>query len=78
MVAFFLVCVRKTKFEQDYPHTKICVSNMDYIKKICPVCGTEFFVLKDAEKKAVYCTLACLAMAQDRVERRGRTFPSFG
>ena len=55
----------------------MCVSNMDYVKKICPVCGKEFFVLKDAEEKAIYCTLACLTKAQDRFERRGRTFPSF-
>jgi hypothetical protein len=51
---------------------------MDYVKKICPVCGKEFFVLKNAEEKAVYCTLACLSKAQDRFERRSRTtFPSF-
>ncbi|MDQ1275131.1 MAG: hypothetical protein QG610_704 [Euryarchaeota archaeon] len=50
---------------------------MDYVKKICPVCGKEFFVLKDAEQKAIYCTLACLATAQEKFERRGRNFPSF-
>ncbi|HOW13544.1 hypothetical protein [Methanosarcina sp.] len=55
----------------------MCVSTMAYVKKICPVCGKEFFVLKNAEEKAVYCTLACLATAQDRFERRGRTVPSF-
>jgi hypothetical protein len=50
---------------------------MDYVKKICPVCGKEFFVLKDAEEKAVYCTLACLAIAQNKIEFRGRAVPSF-
>lgn len=41
---------------------------MVYIKKICPVCGTEFFVLKDAEEKAVYCTLNCLMIAQEKLK----------
>ncbi|WP_197073959.1 MULTISPECIES: hypothetical protein [unclassified Methanosarcina] len=51
---------------------------MVYVKKICPVCGNEFFVLKSAEEKAVYCTLACLATAQDRFERRGSVLPNYG
>ena len=55
----------------------MCVFSMVYVKKICPVCGKEFFVLKSAEEKAVYCTLACLATAQDRFERRDRALPGF-
>ncbi|MDD2439937.1 MAG: hypothetical protein PHD41_06995 [Methanosarcinaceae archaeon] len=43
---------------------------MVYIKKICPVCGDEFFVLKDAEEKAIYCTLECLTKAQDEKKRQ--------
>ncbi|MDI9396013.1 MAG: hypothetical protein QM426_11645 [Euryarchaeota archaeon] len=50
---------------------------MVYIKKICPVCGKEFFVLRNAEEKAVYCTLACLARDQDSFEFRGRAFSGF-
>ena len=38
---------------------------MGYVKKVCPVCGSEFFVLDDVEEKAVYCTLECLARAQE-------------
>jgi len=38
---------------------------MEHIRKICPICGNEFFVLKNAEEKAVYCTLECLAKAQE-------------
>jgi hypothetical protein len=38
---------------------------MEYVRKICPVCGNEFFVLKSAERKAVYCTLECLAKIQE-------------
>jgi hypothetical protein len=37
---------------------------MSYVEKTCPVCGKEFFVLKKAEEKAIYCTLACLTKAQ--------------
>ncbi|WP_292381552.1 hypothetical protein [Methanosarcina sp. UBA289] len=44
---------------------------MSYVKKKCPVCGKEFFVLKKAEEKAIYCTLACLTKAQDKLESRG-------
>ncbi|WP_197078776.1 MULTISPECIES: hypothetical protein [Methanosarcina] len=51
---------------------------MSYVKKTCPICGKEFFVLKKAEKKATYCTLACLITAQSKVEYRGMTFPSLG
>jgi hypothetical protein len=38
---------------------------MNYIRKICPTCGSEFFVLKDVEEKAVYCTLKCFFEFQD-------------
>ncbi|WP_440953868.1 hypothetical protein ACSAZK_09175 [Methanosarcina sp. Mfa9] len=37
---------------------------MDHVRKICPVCGREFFVLESVEEKAVYCTLECLARGQ--------------
>ncbi|MFI5384216.1 MAG: hypothetical protein ACHQXK_08295 [Methanosarcina thermophila] len=47
---------------------------MSYVKKACPVCGKEFFVLRKAEEKATYCTMACLTRAQD-IESRGITFP---
>ena len=40
---------------------------MEYIRKICPVCGNEFVVLKSADNKAVYCTLECLSEAQGRI-----------
>lgn len=60
-----------------YRQTKMCVPTMVYIKKICPVCGKEFFVLRNAEEKAVYCTLACLARDQDSFEFRGRAFSGF-
>jgi len=43
---------------------------MNYVKKICPACGHEFIVLKNVEKKAVYCTLECLSKAQNRIERK--------
>jgi hypothetical protein len=52
-------------------HPKKCVCfQMVYVKKICPVCGSEFFVLKNAEEKAVYCTLACLTEGQENLEQR--------
>ena len=38
---------------------------MVYVRKICPVCGKEFFVLESVSEKAVYCTLECLAKAQE-------------
>lgn len=41
---------------------------MEYVKKICPICENEFIVLKDVEKKAVYCTLECLLVSQERME----------
>jgi hypothetical protein len=51
---------------------------MSYIRKTCPVCGEEFFVLKKAEEKAIYCTLACLTKAQDISESRSMAFPGIG
>jgi len=38
---------------------------MEHVRKICPICGREFFVLENVEEKAVYCTLECLAKAQE-------------
>jgi hypothetical protein len=37
---------------------------MEYVRKICPVCGNDFIVLKKVEEKAIYCTLECLLAAQ--------------
>ncbi|MDD2339790.1 MAG: hypothetical protein PHQ15_05280 [Methanosarcina sp.] len=48
---------------------------MSYIKKTCPICGKEFFVLKSAEEKAIYCTLACLTRVQDRFGSRDMALP---
>lgn len=42
---------------------------MDYVRKICPICGNEFIVLKKVEGKAIYCTLECLSVAQGTVKR---------
>jgi predicted nucleic acid-binding Zn ribbon protein len=47
---------------------------MAYVEKTCPICGKEFMVLKKAEEKAVYCTLACLTEAQKKLESRGMAF----
>jgi len=41
---------------------------MKYIKKICPICNTEFFVLETVDEKAIYCTLECLGKAQEDSE----------
>ncbi|MDR7664813.1 hypothetical protein RG963_03235 [Methanosarcina sp. Z-7115] len=51
---------------------------MSDVKKTCPTCGKEFFVLKNAEEKAIYCTLACMAKAQEKFESRGLAFPGLG
>jgi hypothetical protein len=51
---------------------------MTHVKKTCPFCGGEFLVLKSAEDKAVYCTLACLTKAQEKFKSRERPFPSLG
>lgn len=42
---------------------------MEYVRKICPICGSEFEVLEKVEGKAVYCTLKCLSAAQGKVMR---------
>jgi transcription elongation factor Elf1 len=42
---------------------------MEYITKTCPVCGHEFVVLQEVEKKAIYCTLKCLLAAQGKINR---------
>ena len=55
-----------------------CVFRMTHVKKTCPFCGKEFFVLENAEDKAVYCTLACLIKAQEKFESRGVAFPGLG
>lgn len=49
---------------------------MEYVKKTCPVCGTEFVVLKEVEEKAVYCTLECLSVSRERM--KGEDISSFG
>jgi hypothetical protein len=43
---------------------------MSHVKKTCPICGKEFFVLKKVEEKAIYCTLECLIKAQEMYEPR--------
>lgn len=42
---------------------------MEYVSKTCPICGSEFIVLKKVEEKAIYCTLECLSAAQERMKR---------
>jgi len=42
---------------------------MEYVRKTCPICGSEFTVLKNVEKKAIYCTIKCLSSAQGKVKR---------
>jgi hypothetical protein len=49
---------------------------MAYVEKTCPICGKKFSVLKKAEEKAVYCTLACLIAARNRIESKGIVSPS--
>ncbi|MFY1112290.1 MAG: hypothetical protein AB3K77_11500 [Methanosarcinaceae archaeon] len=48
---------------------------MEHVRKICPICGREFFVLENVEEKAVYCTLECLAKAQEASEIRKDPLP---
>ena len=43
---------------------------MEYVTKICPVCGHEFVVLEKVEKKAIYCTLECLSVAQGKINKK--------
>lgn len=50
---------------------------MEYVKKVCPICCSEFFVLKSADEKAVYCTLECLAKAQENLGTRKSFLPVF-
>jgi transcription elongation factor Elf1 len=42
---------------------------MEYVTKTCPICTHEFVVLEKVEKKAIYCTLACLSVAQGKINR---------
>ncbi|MDY9926293.1 hypothetical protein [Methanosarcina sp.] len=42
---------------------------MEYVKKICPICGNEFVVLKKVEEKAIYCKLECLSASQGKIKR---------
>lgn len=51
---------------------------MVYINKKCPICGKEFVVLENVERKAIYCTLACLIKAQEKFESKGIAFPGLG
>jgi hypothetical protein len=46
---------------------------MKYIRKICPICGNKFVVLKCAEEKAVYCTLKCFLESQDKNNKNKNT-----
>ncbi len=66
-------CLIKTNIKK-ITHIRECVFTMSYVKKTCPICGNEFLVLKKAEEKATYCTLACLIKAQNKVESRGMAF----
>ncbi|WP_200898085.1 hypothetical protein [Methanosarcina sp. 1.H.A.2.2] len=42
---------------------------MEYVRKICPICGSKFVVLKKVEEKAIYCTLECLSASQGKMKR---------
>ncbi|WP_200895056.1 hypothetical protein [Methanosarcina sp. 1.H.T.1A.1] len=42
---------------------------MEYVRKTCPICGSEFIVLKNVEEKAIYCTIECLSAAQKKMKR---------
>ncbi|WP_440945513.1 hypothetical protein ACSAZL_15480 [Methanosarcina sp. T3] len=42
---------------------------MEYVRKTCPICGSEFIVLKKVEEKAIYCTLECLSASQGKMKR---------
>ncbi len=42
---------------------------MEYVKKTCPICGSEFIILKKVEEKAIYYTLECLSASQGRMMR---------
>ncbi|WP_410508590.1 hypothetical protein RSJ42_17910 [Methanosarcina hadiensis] len=43
---------------------------VEYVTKTCPVCGHEFVVLEKVEKKAIYCTLECLSVAQGKISKK--------
>ena len=47
---------------------------MDYIRKSCPICGNEFFVLDNVKVNVVYCTLICLSESQEKMNEN--RFPS--
>lgn len=40
---------------------------MDYIRKVCPICKEEFFVLDTASEKAEYCNFKCLLESVDKM-----------
>jgi hypothetical protein len=42
---------------------------MEYVSKTCPVCGSEFVVMKMVEEKAIYCKLECLSASQGKIKR---------
>jgi transcription elongation factor Elf1 len=42
---------------------------MEYVTKTCPICGHEFVVLETVERKAIYCTLECLSVAQGKINK---------
>ncbi len=42
---------------------------MDYIRKSCPKCGNEFFVLNTVKGNEVYCTLKCLSESQEKMNK---------
>ena len=70
-------CLIKTDIKKVFTYRE-CVFAMSHVKKTCPICGKEFFVLKKAEEKAIYCTLACLTKAQDKSASRSMAFPGLG
>ena len=72
-MCYFNKCI-KTEISIKLPTYRKCVFTMAYVEKTCPICGKEFLVLKKAEEKAVYCTLACLTEAQKKLESRGMAF----
>jgi hypothetical protein len=41
---------------------------VNYIRKICPTCGEEFFVLNSAGEKAVYCNFKCLLKSSSKMD----------
>lgn len=40
---------------------------MYYVRKICPTCNNEFFILNTAEEKAIYCTIKCLLDSHNKM-----------